>query len=189
MAKVIRNQWVWKKQGHNYRYLPRRNDGQKEFDFEASAAGPEHFPEKLNEAPPKLWIAWIYREPAGARSKHWLKKLFGEDYRVGKMEVFKNTASQNKVLWHVKHLIDLKPLRFPNGEPTLDDVNSLEVLYDGNCVVDKRISCNESQLSVRDPSKQWSPAELSGHLGSRYRQCLDVFEDTVYNPSNITIVN
>lgn len=45
------------------------------------------------------------------------------------MEVFKNTASVNHELWHIKHLIDLKPLTFPNGEPTMEDVKSLEVCY------------------------------------------------------------
>lgn len=43
------------------------------------------------------------------------------------MFVFKNTASQNAELWPLKHLIEIRPLYFPNGEPTADDVNALEV--------------------------------------------------------------
>ncbi|VDN06361.1 unnamed protein product [Thelazia callipaeda] len=50
MAKVIRNQWVYKKGGHWYRYLPRRNDSPKEFDYEKNMAGPECFPEKMTSS-------------------------------------------------------------------------------------------------------------------------------------------
>ncbi len=43
------------------------------------------------------------------------------------MTVFKNTAAFNAQLWHVKHLLELRPLTFPHGEPTVDDVNYIEV--------------------------------------------------------------
>lgn len=43
------------------------------------------------------------------------------------MFVFKNTASQNAELWPLKHIIEVRALSFPNGEPTIDDVNALEV--------------------------------------------------------------
>lgn len=43
------------------------------------------------------------------------------------MFIFKNTASQNTELWPLKHVIEVRALSFPNGEPTIDDVNALEV--------------------------------------------------------------
>ncbi|VDD93660.1 unnamed protein product [Enterobius vermicularis] len=189
-AKYL-EQWVWKKQGHNYKYLPRRHDGIKKYDFVAENAGPDNFPERLDGNPPKLWLAWLYRDLRG--EPKWVgekvRNLFGEDFKVGKMEVFKNTASVNHELWHIKHLIDLKPLTFPNGEPTMEDVKSLEVFHDGRCVVDKEISCEDSQITVIDRRKQWTPAELSGRLSSRYAVNKDVFEDTVYNPANMSIID
>lgn len=45
------------------------------------------------------------------------------------MAIFKNTPSQNRELWRVKHMIEIRPLIFPNGEPTMDDINSLEVAF------------------------------------------------------------
>lgn len=38
---------MWKKQGHNYKYLPRRHDGIKKYDFVAENAGPDNFPERV----------------------------------------------------------------------------------------------------------------------------------------------
>jgi large subunit ribosomal protein L30 len=43
------------------------------------------------------------------------------------MEIMKNTASTNEALWHIKHLIELRPITFPYGEPTIDDVGHIEV--------------------------------------------------------------
>lgn len=51
------------------------------------------------------------------------------------MEIFKNTAAQNSELWHVKHLIELRPLTFPNGEPTLEDVHAIEVCSNSLCYI------------------------------------------------------
>ncbi|MFH4980497.1 hypothetical protein AB6A40_007206 [Gnathostoma spinigerum] len=191
MAKVIRNQWVYKPLGRWHRYLPRRHDGIKEYDFEANEAGPEHFPEKMEGERPKLWLAWIYRKPVG--EPHWTKKrladLFGEDYEPGRMEIFKNTPSQNAELWHVKHLIELRPLTFPNGEPTLDDVTALEVFPDGRCVIDKKLNAEPADLQIADTKKQFSRRYLTSHLCRRYARFKDVFEDTVYSPENISIVD
>lgn len=191
MAKVIRNQWVYKRHNKVIRYLPRRNDGIKEYDFDAHAAGPENFPEKMEGSPPKLWLAWIYRRPIGEPTwtKERLKKLFGDDLKPGKMEIFKNTPSQNAELWHVKHLIELRPVTFPNGEPTAEDVRSLEVFADGRCVIDKRLECDESQLEFVDPLKQFTQSELSSRLQSRYFGYKDIFEDNVYMPSNISVID
>lgn len=191
MAKVIRKQWVWKKQGHSYKYLPRRNDGLKEYDFIANESGPENFPEKLNCAPPKLWLGWLYRGPNGEPkwTKKVVKNLFGEDYEVGKMEIFKNTASVNEQLWRIKHLIELKPLTFPNGEPTIDDIKALEVLPDGRCIINKATACDDKFITVFDAHKQWSAREISGRLKTRVNHRKDVFEDTVYNPANMSIID
>uniref|UniRef100_A0A1I7VT22 Uncharacterized protein n=1 Tax=Loa loa TaxID=7209 RepID=A0A1I7VT22_LOALO len=190
MAKVIRNQWVYKKTGHWYRYLPRRNDISKEFDYEKFMAGPEHFPEKMESKPPKLWLVWIYRnystDPTCTKKK--IEKLFGKDAEPGKMFIFKNTASQNIELWLLKHIIEVRALSFPNGEPTVDDVNALEVYPDGRCVVDKRLAYEPSQFNVMDPHKQMSNSYLCSRLRSRHNKCQDIFETNVYTIKNVTLV-
>lgn len=129
MAKVIRQCWVWKPHYRWHVYLPRRNDGLREYDFEANNATPSSFPEPMPEEPPKLWLVWFYRDLSGEPrwTKEHIRRLFGGDPTPGDMHVFKNTADINKQLWHMKHLIELRPMRFPNGEPTEADINHLEV--------------------------------------------------------------
>ncbi|KAM3723519.1 39S ribosomal protein L30 [Dirofilaria immitis] len=190
MAKVIRNQWVYKKTGHWYRYLPRRNDVSKEFNYEKYMAGPEHFPEKMEGKPPKLWLVWIYRnywkDPLYIRKK--IEKLFGKDVEPGKMFIFKNTVSQNAELWPLKHIIEIRALSFPNGEPTIDDVNALEVFSDGRCIIDEHLACELSQLNVMDPHKQMSNSYLCSRLRSRYNKYQDIFETNVYTTKNVTLI-
>lgn len=129
MAKVIRNCWVYKPNYSWHVYLPRRKDTNKEYDYEAHNATPSTFPEPMAEEPPKLWLVWFYRDLAGEPrwTQNRVRRLLGGDPKPGEMLVFKNSADVNKQLWHMKHLIELRPMRFPNGEPTEADVNHLEV--------------------------------------------------------------
>jgi hypothetical protein len=62
MAKVIRNQWVWKKYGRWWRVLPRRNDGKNKIDLDELAEQCATFPDPMPAEAPKLWVAWIYRD-------------------------------------------------------------------------------------------------------------------------------
>ncbi|TKR68290.1 hypothetical protein L596_024291 [Steinernema carpocapsae] len=190
MAKVIRNCWVYKPYGRWHRYLPRRHDGISEYEFKIERATAEEFPEKMDGEPPKLWLAWVYREMTG--EPHWTRKrvtdLFGEDWKPGKMAIFKNTPAFNDKLWHVKHLIEVRPLTFPNGEPTENDVNSLEVFPDGRCVVDPTIAVKEDQLKLLDESKQMKQNYLVSRNMSKYARFKDIFEDNVYTPSNVSVM-
>ncbi|OZC09652.1 hypothetical protein X798_03346 [Onchocerca flexuosa] len=153
-------------------------------------AGPEHFAEKMETKPPKLWLVWIYRnyseDPSYIKKK--IEKLFGKDAEPGKMFVFKNTASQNAELWPLKHIIEIRALSFSNGEPTIDDVNALEVFPDGRCVVDKRLECEPSFLNMMNPHKQMSNSYLCSRLRSQYNKCQDIFETNVYTAKNITLI-
>ncbi len=68
---------------HQYRVFPRPNFGVKPYDYEGSGATPDKYPHRLKD-PPKLWVAWIYRNPTG--DNYWihndLKFLFGEEWKV-----------------------------------------------------------------------------------------------------------
>ncbi|MCP9259478.1 Intermediate filament tail domain protein [Dirofilaria immitis] len=163
------------KTGHWYRYLPRRNDVSKEFNYEKYMAGPEHFPEK------KLLEGSIVHQKK-------IEKLFGKDVEPGKMFIFKNTVSQNAELWPLKHIIEIRALSFPNGEPTIDDVNALEVFSDGRCIIDEHLACELSQLNVMDPHKQMSNSYLCSRLRSRYNKYQDIFETNVYTTKNVTLI-
>ncbi|EYC16450.1 hypothetical protein Y032_0033g2669 [Ancylostoma ceylanicum] len=198
MAKVIRNRWVYRPHGRWHRYLPRRVDGVKEFNYEAGGSLADFREEMMSQgheepktAPSKLWMAWLYRDLSG--EPHWTKKrvekLFGSEFKVGRMEVFPNTAAVNEELWHVKHLIELKPITFPNGEPTSADIYGVKLHPDGRCEVAKDVApLTEEELRLYDANKQWSPKELERQLASKYFGCKDVFETNVYTNSNISVV-
>uniref|UniRef100_A0A0R3PLE7 39S ribosomal protein L30, mitochondrial n=1 Tax=Angiostrongylus costaricensis TaxID=334426 RepID=A0A0R3PLE7_ANGCS len=179
------DRWVYRPHGRWYRYLPRRNDSVKEFNYEAGgslsefkeemASEPLQLHEEANISAPKLWMAWLYRDLSG--EPYWTKKrvmkLFGTDFVVGRMDVFPNTSAFNEELWHIKHLIELKPITFPDGEPTSDDI--MDLFH------------NRLQHSVII-ILQWSPKELTSQLASKYYGCKDVFETNVYTNANISIV-
>uniref|UniRef100_A0A0K0DMU7 non-specific serine/threonine protein kinase n=1 Tax=Angiostrongylus cantonensis TaxID=6313 RepID=A0A0K0DMU7_ANGCA len=219
------DRWVYRPHGRWHRYLPRRNDSVKEFNYEAGGSLSEfkeemanevfcftsfffcftvivpkynqpycwdaNFLEEANVSVPKLWMAWLYRDLSG--EPYWTKKrvmnLFGTDFVVGRMEVFPNTSAFNEELWHIKHLIELKPITFPDGEPTSDDMFSMELHPDGRCRIAKvGAQVNVEQLKLTGLKKQWSPKELTSQLASKYYGCKDVFETNVYTNANISIV-
>uniref|UniRef100_A0AC34R0L7 39S ribosomal protein L30, mitochondrial n=1 Tax=Panagrolaimus sp. JU765 TaxID=591449 RepID=A0AC34R0L7_9BILA len=191
MAKVIRNRYVFRPHNRWHRYLPRRNEGVKEYVYEENDATPSTFLDPMPGPTSKLWLAWLYKEPVDPK---WTRKsvelLFGKNPVVGEMHVFKNTSDVNDHLWKIKHLIELKPMTFPNGEPTEADIGHVRILPDGQCIVDKTINiAQEDALKYIDTSKQFTSSQLSRKLQQRYRDYKDVYEDTVYNPKNISIVD
>jgi large subunit ribosomal protein L30 len=191
MAKVIRSRYVFRPHNRWHRYLPRRNDGMnKEFDYEANNAAPSQFPDPITEPPSKLWLAWLYKDPTKEIkwTRQYVKNLFGENPEAGKMHIFKNTAAINRELWKIKHMIELRPVSFPNGEPTEADIGHIEVHPDGRCVIDRNLStADEEKIKLLEANKQFTPKQLSRNLQYRYHNFKDVYQDTVYNPKNISI--
>lgn len=192
MAKVIRNCYVYRKNDRWYQHLPRRNDIGGVYDFEKQNAMPEDFNQPMEVGtPPKLWLVWPYRKTNSERQwiKEHLQDLFGELPTPGKMHIFKNTSNINAKLWHVKHLIEVRPISFPNGEPTADDVAFTELHADGRCVVDREANADYTSLKLFDGKAHFAPGYLTAFLRRRDKTFKDVYPDTVYNPSNITIVD
>ncbi|EGT44652.1 hypothetical protein CAEBREN_08895 [Caenorhabditis brenneri] len=196
MAKVIRTRWVYRTDNKWTRYLPRRNDAVKEIDYEKSGASLRHYTEEIPEdqrpkQASKLWMAWLYRDLSG--EPKWTKKhvenLFGADYKVGRMEVFRNTQLMNEELWKVKHLIELRPVEFKDGvEPGEEDIFSTHLHPNGQCeVIQGGHVASENELKLAD-GKQWTPKELGRTLNKKYHLYQSVFEQNVYTPSNITVL-
>ena len=102
--------------------------------------------------------------------------------------MFKNTPSTNVQLWKIKHMIEVRPMEFPQGEPELGDINHMEIMADGRCIIGKDIPSPEG-VQLVDTNKQFTTSYLSSFLRSRDILGKDVYEDTVYNPSNISIVD
>lgn len=126
--------------------------------------------EEVLAQPSKLWMTWLYRDLATEPkwTKERVEKIFGKDYKVpkltfspktqfqvGRAEVLKNTEAVNQELWHIKHLIELKPISFPDGEPTNDDLHGIRLDADGICrVVKDAPEVTETDLRLTDGKKQ-----------------------------------
>uniref|UniRef100_A0A1I7UMC6 39S ribosomal protein L30, mitochondrial n=1 Tax=Caenorhabditis tropicalis TaxID=1561998 RepID=A0A1I7UMC6_9PELO len=192
------NRWVYRTDNKWTRYLPRRNDGIKEFDYEENGASLRHYTQNIKEeARPKqaskLWMAWLYRDLAG--EPKWTRKhvenLFGADFKVGRMEVFRNTELTNSELWKVKHLIELRPVEFKNGvEPTEEDVFSTRLMPNGHVEVMESGGgvTSENELKLMEDGKQFTRKELGRTLNKKYHSYQSVFEQNVWTPDHITVV-
>src|SRR5262249_13815033 len=143
-----------------------------------------------------------YIEPHREELRHRLRQLFG-DAKPGEMHVFKvsfisvslgvngnyencsflqNTHSTNTALWRVKNLIEIRPITFPHGEPTLKDVGTMELFHDGRCLLRTEEPDPGDVETLVDKKKQFTPSYLASRLMSRDLRFKDVFEDTVYSP-------
>ncbi len=56
-----------------------------------------------------------------------LRRLGLHQKEVNVRVVLPNTPHFNQLLWEIKHLIRLKPVSFPNGIPTDEDIGSVKV--------------------------------------------------------------
>ncbi len=94
------------------------------------------------------------------------------------MEVFKNTSSSNKILWRVKHLIEIRPVRFLDGEPTDEDLKYTRVDASGECRIVRKLEIDS------DPSEKRPEDFDVGYLLSqnmrKWSQAKQINEDEVW---------
>ena len=86
----------------------------------------------------------------------------------------------------MKHLIEIYPVTFPNGEPKLEDLNSVRVLPTGQCFVDRRFNIDQKTLQISD-SKTWRQIDssmASRKAMRRYTQCYEIQEDAPWTLSH-----
>ncbi|KAK9886413.1 hypothetical protein WA026_016692 [Henosepilachna vigintioctopunctata] len=72
-------------------------------------------------------------------------KLFKLDGKISDVAILKNIPENNNKLWKIKHLVEIKPITFPNGFPT-----SIEGTYlkeNGELSVTHSISEEKLKLS------------------------------------------
>lgn len=77
------------------------------------------------------------------------------------MAIVKNIPETNAMLWKVKHLVNIVPIKFPFGEPSPNDVNYTFLKENGDCVVTKEIKVDESRLRATQEFEQ-RPDRLDG---------------------------
>ncbi|KAG8197926.1 hypothetical protein JTE90_020304 [Oedothorax gibbosus] len=101
--------------------------------------------------PSKLFMVWriaslLYRP---IWEKQAIVKL-GLGDRKSKCAIVMNTASNNKFLWSIKHLIRIQPITFPDGMPADEDAFGTFLKQNGELVVHQRLKVDPQELE-RDP--------------------------------------
>lgn len=78
-----------------------------------------------------------------------------------RISIVKNIPEINAMLWKVKHLVNIVPIRFPFGEPSANDIAHTHLKECGECVVTKEIGIDERRLlAAEDFSRR--PERLDG---------------------------
>lgn len=99
--------------------------------------------------PSKLFMVW--RISSLVHRPIWEKEAIAQlglaDHKI-KYAIVKNTASNNKFLWSIKHLIRVKPITFPDGIPTEEDATFLK--QNGELMIAQRLKVDPEELE-RDP--------------------------------------
>lgn len=80
----------------------------------------------------------------------------------------------------LQHLIDVQPITFPNGEPTEDDVNHVQVRHDGKCIVDKRLAPETVDLAASTDVKLPSREIVRWRLNQKWSRCQNINEDETW---------
>ncbi|GFT29922.1 39S ribosomal protein L30 [Nephila pilipes] len=123
--------------------------------------------------PSKLFMVWRVATLIGRPmwEKEAIIKLGLADHKV-KYAIVKNTASNNKFLWSIKHLIRVKPITFPDGFPTEEDAYSTFLKQTGELIVTPRLKINPEDLG-RDPDverKKLDPRSIREDLRLKWNQ-------------------
>jgi hypothetical protein len=79
--------------------------------------------------------------------------------------IVKNVPSVNKILYVCKHLVQIKPLVFINGVPSLDDIGSTKLFaHNGHLTIGDHINLEQMNVSIDDKEK-W-PVDMN-HIVAR----------------------
>ncbi|KAJ6635232.1 39S ribosomal protein L30, mitochondrial [Pseudolycoriella hygida] len=120
------------------------------------------FKEDPIENPTKLFRVQRIKVLKG--TPYWERRilqLLGLTRKMSDVTVVKNIPEMNAMLWKVKHLVDIKPVVFPYGEPTENDINHSFLKESGECIVTKEIKFDEKRLEARNKFDE-KPERLDG---------------------------
>lgn len=72
----------------------------------------------------------------------------------------KNIPESNARLWKIKHLLEIKPITFPYGEPTENDLKHTLLKENGECLVTKELLIPIERLEAHEKFIQ-NPAKMT----------------------------
>ncbi|XP_076810121.1 uncharacterized protein LOC143452864 [Clavelina lepadiformis] len=134
------------------------------------------YPEYPLDEPPKFWF--IKQLHTLKYRPYWEKEAMKELglHRRHDTCVHINSPQMNEILWTVKHLIKIQPIRFPQGMPENSDVGYTQLKDNGELVIYKKIEAKEASdedVVPVAPEEDWKV--VSGYRmcnGCTNRRCL-----------------
>ncbi|EFN66452.1 39S ribosomal protein L30, mitochondrial [Camponotus floridanus] len=123
-----------------------------------------YFPRKPDHVDPPIQpskLLLVRRVKPFKGNPHWEKKIlnhlgFKDESHVNDPSIVKNTPNICAMLWKVKHLVKIVPIKLPDKLPTPDDINGTYLHENGTFyVVPKVDPAREEALEkfVNDPKK------------------------------------
>ncbi|KAL1138818.1 hypothetical protein AAG570_008880 [Ranatra chinensis] len=128
-------------------------DGFKYFPRFPEEKDPEYEPSKL---------LMIQRVKPFKGNEYWLKKILVDlrlDGKTGEIAIVKNIPEMIAKLYKIKHLIQITPIRTPNGLPDGNDLRAGYLKENGEFIVTKRVQPDEVRLRATHEF-QTDPARL-----------------------------
>jgi len=106
----------------------------------------EMYPAYPLEKPPRMWMITQIKSMYGY--PYWVKDTMKELglYKKNDISIQINSPNMNEALWQIKSLIRIKPITFPDGFPTEEDVGFTKLCSDGTFKITQK-------LQNDDPSK------------------------------------
>ncbi|GAB6024849.1 39S ribosomal protein L30, mitochondrial [Chamberlinius hualienensis] len=129
-------------------------------------------PEGTDYKPTKLFAVWRTSRILGI--PYWLKDILENklgltaETQYTHPVIVRNSPAVNQMLWHVKHLIRLKPITFPDGFPTEKDIGSTFLNYNGELRIRKEYRYAPEKLVITEEEKKMDPRTLKKLLIKRW---------------------
>lgn len=142
VLKASLKSWTGGMKHVGFRYFPR--EGEKDPPFE----------------PTKLLMVQRIKPFKG--NPMYLKRILFHlklDGKAGEIVILKNIPEINSLLYKIKHLIKITPIRTPNGIPDKDELDSGYLKENGEFVVTQRLKPNPERLKLTEQF-QTDPARL-----------------------------
>lgn len=94
-----------------------------------------------------------------------LRRLGMHQRQLNVLTVIPNTPQYNQLLWIVKHLIKIRPLKFPNGIPTEADIGNIKIDAEtGEMLINTAFKVSDERLEKADTSPMFKGKYLREYL-------------------------
>ncbi|XP_077286721.1 mitochondrial ribosomal protein L30 [Arctopsyche grandis] len=135
--------------------------------------GIKYYPRYPNEKDPEITPSKLFRverirnlRKLSDKERNSLKIFNLFQYGVKNIAIVKNTPRNNAALWKIKHLVEIKPITFPYGEPTPNDINHTVLRETGECIVTKEIAVDVKRIEAFEKYKS-NPAKITNQTIER----------------------